>query len=639
MQSIVVINLFLISLFILIKSDSNIPDNIPLITIIYAHRNITIYTSASDPSREPKEWLFWYDPLIVFDSSKDIYQYNEQVRLQFSISSKEFDETARKTIISKMHPDVKQFALFWIIEPLPIDILTIYIINQADLPVPAVYPCTKTRLSGLLTFECQFQCSSMIIANSLTQQILCGKYKFQFEYYIQSANISARIATTLNLHSLRSIFGLSKYLHPQQETKFMEKYFIQIQSIDDTIKEIDLEDLFHLAINSTTRYEINHFNDIWSFDDLDTIINHDLFYTSFHMNNKVLFHLKHTDSPWALKSLDKQTFSIEEIQQMFHDQLQLNVEWLFNERRWKIKSLIVHLLSDILDFLQLSLIHKQYDIDEIHATNHRTIDCSDWSTTCSCQSSSSAIVFMSNTQFVRIPNMDIDFSSTGFTIELWIRPDSLPIGTNPVQVLNFRGEYRLTYQPKGEIRFSLIDSTNTNLYTTTLQAIPLNQWTYISCVYSHVDNQLQLYINGEFISSIILSVKSKKLTNDIIIGQEFIGAVRELSLWACAKNADEIRFTMNTKSILGNSTCLVGLWLMDEATGQDVFDISLNGIPHPGTLGFDDNPNLHNDPIWAHVLPTPPPPPPPHIFHYQIFRANITLPLVVSWGTIFDIPV
>ena len=35
-----------------------------------------------------------------------------------------------------MHPDVEQFALFWIIEPLPIHTLTIYIIDQTFLPIP-----------------------------------------------------------------------------------------------------------------------------------------------------------------------------------------------------------------------------------------------------------------------------------------------------------------------------------------------------------------------------------------------------------------------------------------------------------------------------------------------------------------------
>jgi len=634
-------HIFLIFFFILIKAadDNNNPDQIPLVTVIYAERNITIYTSASNPNREPKEWLFWYDPLIVFDSSKDIYQYNEQVRFQFSISSKEFDQIARKTIISKMHPDVEQYALFWIIEPLPINTLTIYIIDQRSHPIPAVYPCTKTQLSGLLTFECQFQCSSMIIASFITQNILCGKFKFKFQYYIQPQITPIRIATVFNLHSLRSNFGIYKYIHRRQEKKFIGKYFIKIQTIDNTIKEIDLQKLFDLAINTTTRYEINYLNEIWSLDDLETIINQDLFYTSYSRNTKVLFHLKNSDSPWALTSDDKQTFSIEEIQQMFFEQDQLNVEWLFNEKRWKIKSIIVHLLSDILDNLQLILIDKQYKIDQINATNHRTIDCSDWSITCSCKSTLPAIVFISNTHYLRIPNIDMNFSSTGFTIELWVRPDSLPNGNNSVQLINFRGEYRLTYQPKGEIRFSMIDSTHSHFFTTTLQAIPLNQWTYISCVYSAIDYQLQLYVNGEFISSIILTTKPRKLTNDIIIGQEFIGAVRNLHLWGCARNSDEIRYAMNINNLAGNETCLIGLWPMADGIGQNVLDLSLNGIPHPGTLGFDDNPNLYTDPIWAHVPPKPPPPPPPRILHYQIFRANITLPMVASWGTIFDIPV
>ena len=419
----------------------------------------------------------------------------------------------------------------------------------------------------------------------------------------------------------------------------MEQYFIQSATIDDTIKEADLENLFSMAINTTTRYEINNFNEIWSLEDLEKIINHDLFYARYQKKNQIAFYLKNTDSPWALKSSDKQKFSSNEIQKMFLDQAQLNVEWSNNEKRWKIKSLIVHTLSDIFDNLQLFLINKQYEIDRLNATNHRAIDCSDWSTICTCQSAMPAIVFTSNTHLVRIPSIDLDFSSTGFTIELWVRPDSLPSGKNAVQLVNFRGEYCVTYQPKGEITFSVITPTQTYLYTTSLQAIPLNQWTFLSFVYSVVDKQLQLYVNGDFVSSIILSIKPKKLNDDLIIGQEFIGAVRDLRLWGCARNADEIRFSMNTNSLIGNETCLVGLWPMADGNGQNILDLSLNGIQHSGTLGIDDNPNLYTNPIWVHVLPKPPPPPEPRILTWQVFRTNITLPMTVRWGSIVDIAV
>lgn len=129
-------------------------DGIPLITITYTQRNINIYTSVSNPNREPKAWIFWHDPLIIFDSSKDIYQDNKQVHFQFLCTSAEFDQLARKAIISKMHSDVERFALFWIIKPLPVDTLIVYIINPTLVPVSAVYPCIKLKLSDTLTVEC-----------------------------------------------------------------------------------------------------------------------------------------------------------------------------------------------------------------------------------------------------------------------------------------------------------------------------------------------------------------------------------------------------------------------------------------------------------------------------------------------------
>ena len=271
--------------------------------------------------------------------------------------------------------------------------------------------------------------------------------------------------------------------------------------------------------------------------------------------------------------------------------------------------------------------------------NNRTLDCSDWSSICTCQSTSSAIVFTTNTQYIRIPDIDMNLTSSGFTIEMWVRPDSLPIGNHSVQLINFRNEYLVSYEAKGQITFLMIDPRHSHFYTTTIQAIPSNQWTYLSCVYLPIDNQLQLFINAEFVSSIILPTKSNQLTNDIIIGQQFIGAVRDLRLWACPRNSDLIHFTMKMDSLFGNETCLIGLWPMTDATGQIISDLLLNGTPHPGTLGFDDNPNLYTNPIWANILPKPPPPPTPRILHYQIFRENITLPFIAQWGSIIDIPV
>ncbi|CAF0779646.1 unnamed protein product [Adineta ricciae] len=646
MTSILVWSLLLFEFIFITNSQGSktpAPDQVPLVTIPYAQRNITIYTSASNPSREPKAWLFWYDPVVVFDSAKDIYQYNEQVRFQFSIASSEFEQIARKTIITKMHPDVGQSAVFWIIEPLPVDTLTIYLVDQTAIPIPAAYPCTKHQLSGILTSECQFICPSMMIASSIAQNLLCGKIKFQLEYYIQSQTnlitIPPRTATIFNLHSLRTQFRPGKYIHPKQEGQFVSQYFIQTQAIDETIKESELQGLFQLATNTSARYDLTYPNDFWSLDNLETIINQELFYVSYSITNKIAFHLKNTESPWALKSPGRQTFNMSEIQEMFLEQDQLVVEWSSVDNLWKIKSLSARAVSDILDTLQLSVISKQYDIDRINASYHRTIDCSDWSQTCSCQSTSSAIVFTVNTHFVRIPDVSMDFTTTGFTIDFWVRPHVLPDGDTPVQLINFRGEYLITYQPKGEITFSITNKRHPHFYTTTLQAIPMDQWTHIACVFVSIDNQLRLYINGEFVSSIILSIKSQKLTDDIIIGQQFIGAVREVRLWGCSNTPEHIRLSMQTSSLLGNETCLVGLWPMGDAVGQTVLDLSVNSIPHPGTLGPDDNINLINDPIWAHVLPKPPTPPPPRIVSYQIFRENITFPLVAQWGSIFDLPV
>ncbi|CAF1013004.1 unnamed protein product [Adineta steineri] len=646
----IVVKIFLIyflqSLFILFEAKYSIPDQVILSTIIYREYNLTIYTSLSNPSREPKSWIFWYDPLIIFDYTKDIYQYNDQIRFTFSISSPQIDQTIRENLIKTMHPDVEHYAIFWVIEPLPIDTLTIYIIDETSLPISSVYPCIKNELFGTLTFECQFQCSSIIIANSIKDSILCGKLKLELKSYIQSSTypiiIPSRITTRKNWNYLRLNFNKKKYISRFEKSKFIEKYFVNIQTIDNTIKEIDLEILFQLAINQTTYYEMNYFNGLWIFEDFEYILNNDLFYKNYQLNNQILFYLKTNSSSSILKYFPKQIYSIDEIKEIFLNKFDISIEWLFNEQKWIIKSLKVYFLSDLYDYLQLSLINKQYYLDILNTKLNQTIDCSYWSTICSCQSTISSIVFLSTTQFIRISNIDMDLELTGFTIELWLRPDLLPPnGIESINILNFRDQYQLTYESNGEIKFRVMNKIYSNIYVRTLQSINVNQWIFLSFVYSSIDNQLEFYLNGQFISSIILIIKPEKLTNDILIGKEFIGAIRDLRLWNCSRNQYEIFSTMKTNSLIGNETCLIGLWSMTDNYGQIIKDLTMNNIPHHGTLGFDHNLNLITDPIWAYVLPKSflPPPPKARTLTYSIFRENITSPMYVQWGTIFDIPV
>ncbi|UJR11272.1 hypothetical protein I4U23_015454 [Adineta vaga] len=632
MKSLYLINILLVFFVDSTPSEYRINDGRLLVTITYAQRNINIYTSASNPSRDPKAWIFWHDPLIVFDSSKDIYQYDKQIHFRFRCISSEFDQLVRQTIITKMHPDVERFALFWIIESLSVNTLIVYIMQQTFLPLSAVYPCLKFNISGISSIECQFQSSSIVIANSIVQKILCGKLKFQFEYYIQSTinpiTIPDRLVTNRKLDSLRLNLGHGKYIHQRQGNQLIEKYFKYVQSIDKTIEKVHLEKLFLLAINQTKYVQLDQLNQIWLAEDIESIINHDLFYISFQTQNHVLFHLKNTNSSWALLSNSKQTFHTNEIQTMLFDQNQIKAEWSTKEKRWKMQSLTTHLLSDVLDRLQLILINKQYDIDKLYATMHRAIDCSNWSTMCACQSTLPALVLTSNHQFIRIRNINMNFLSNGFTIELSIRPNVIQNQEKSVQILNFRRQFSLVYQSTGEVSFSIDNSTGTHQYITALFVLPLYHWIDISCVYLSEENQLELYINGEYISNVQLSSKLHPLTNDIIIGQGFLGAVRNLRLWRCEFSYDKVRHLTQINSLFGNETCLIGLWPIANGVGQIVSDLIVNNISRSGTLGHDNNPNLLTNPIWAYVLPETLPLPPSHISTYQTFRKNSVQPIV-----------
>ena len=177
------------------------------------------------------------------------------------------------------------------------------------------------------------------------------------------------------------------------------------------------------------------------------------------------------------------------------------------------------------------------------------------------------------------------------------------------------------------------------LYTTSLQSIPLNKWTHIAGVYSVAENQLQLYINGEFVSSIIHSKKTYPMMKDILLGQNFRGAMRDFRVWACPLSAEAIYYGMGLDSLVGNETCLLGYWPMADGVGPVIPDVVLTAPPRPGTLGLDDNPSFVTDPIWAFVLPKPPSPPEPPTMDYRMFRINISAPFVVRWGSPYDQPV
>lgn len=644
--------LFTISVYT-IHCQYTIPDEVPLVVLTYAERNVTIYASSSNPSREPKSWVFWYDPLLAFDPEKDLQQFNEYVRFKFSLSSAEFDKMARNAIVSKMHPDVQRLALFWRVEPLPIDTFNVYVTNQKDLAVSGVFPCLKVKLAGTNTHECAFQTSSMFMANWITQNIICGKFRIQVEYYVQSSKnskvIPKTIATTLNLNTLRNVFGVVKYFHRLQANNILERYLINLQKIDNTIADARIQKVFETAIKLISRYELEDWSEMLQGNQIESIINQDLFYTSYRSQNQVLFHLKSSNSLWLLSAEGKQIFNIAEMQKLISDQLNIQAFWSSESNRWKIKSIDAYLLADMLDYLQIVLINQQYNKDKQEAHFSRTVDCADWSETCSCQTKEPTLTFISNTQLVRIPNIQFDFVTSGFTIEMHVRPGALPQDSRPVRLLNFREEFYVTYQRKGLITFSVADKSQPNIYTTSLQSFRPHQWSQFAGVYSPVSKRLTLYVNGEYVSSVPYTLTRRYQNTDIIIGQQFIGSVKDIRLWTCALTYDEVRKSSRTSYLNGNETCLVGYWPMQDGFGQIVQDTIQELTPHHGYLGFDDEPNLLTDPIWSHVLPieapgtadsSQPPTSPPPSFTFRTFLENVTAPVVAFWGVPpFDMPV
>ncbi|CAF0890923.1 unnamed protein product [Didymodactylos carnosus] len=646
--------IFIVTLFRIFIHCQRNKNNIEYLTqILYENRNVSIYASISNHGSDPKTWSFFYDPLVILsiNDEKWLSQLDNDIRITIHFSNGDLDHLTRTTIAPLLHSDVSQFAINWLIEPLPIDILTAYIVDEFNQPLPGVLPCYQAYVTKtLVPFTCRFECSSTAVAVNLVEKILCGKYSSKFLFQLNVPVIRNRISN-VQLKNLVSFATKNRrqqqFIHLSQMSKFVAEYFIAVQQLDDKISEEQLLQLFQQGMDTTTRLtlDISSTKDIWMSEDIQSlqqIINNDLFYKS-RSQQDVLFHVRShpNDNPYFAIKTVRQTLAVNEIVSIF-EKKDLDIEW--TNGQWVVHTIYVHRLQDIVDVLHLSVINNLFREDEINSTFINVVNCISWAKKCVCQSNRPAMVFNRDdgTQRAVIPTVNLNFRNTNdLTIEVRVRPDLIPV--KETHIFDLRGLFTISYLSNGKISFTVGEASN-SLSVFTPQPIELGKWTHVAGVFDTLHSSVNLFINSLLVSTVSF-LNSPLLSNfnmgSLVLGnsyklsvqQGFIGAMCDVRLWNCIRTSNEIFSTMNL-TLIGNETCLIGLWPLMDGKGQIIQDLTRYG--NAGTLGRDVNPDL-DDPTWAVV--NLPPAVPKRTITPRPFRYNLSIPVIVQWGLPYDLPV
>lgn len=217
-----------------------------------------------------------------------------------------------------------------------------------------------------------------------------------------------------------------------------------------------------------------------------------------------------------------------------------------------------------------------------------------------------ALTFDGDDDCVAIGNMTSEISST-FTVEAWIKPASVTVGTGLIQTYGrtILASSSSTYKPiwvtqrGSEIWVYSFDNNDSRIQTSGL-GLTANTWYHIAV--SVVKNgELRLYVNGALESSGTAgnsntSWNSVFTIGDLRPGREiaFYGLIDEVRVWNDVRTATEIGDNYD-KVVSPSSAGLVGYWKLDESSGSIAYDSTTNG--YNGTV---QNGTITNEnPVWT----------------------------------------
>ena len=206
--------------------------------------------------------------------------------------------------------------------------------------------------------------------------------------------------------------------------------------------------------------------------------------------------------------------------------------------------------------------------------------------------------------FVRVLDIgNFDFDTT-FTVEAWVRPDSVA-GTGLFKAIvtgrlddrpNSGGGWSMSLPKDDHSQWGLsVCTPQCNATRTTAGSLVVGEWQHLAATYD--GTTIHSYQDGVLVDSVAHAGNVTDI-NYLFIGallSAFHGTIDEVRVWNIARSREEILSTIFS-SLKGDEAGLAGYWNFDDGSGQFASDSSGNG--QVARLGSIDGVDAQ-DPLWV----------------------------------------
>jgi len=216
-----------------------------------------------------------------------------------------------------------------------------------------------------------------------------------------------------------------------------------------------------------------------------------------------------------------------------------------------------------------------------------------------------ALQFDGSDDYARVLNVgNFDFTTT-FTLEAWVKPDTVTSDGTFEAFINGRVFDDPTGTSGGWMMYLPInDHSRWGMFLCTIgctsflgpsSSLAAGEWVHVAATYDGAI--IKIYKDGVLANSAAHSGDVSEM-NYIFFGASsgtFDGVIDEVRIWDIARTAEEIRSTM-IGSLQGDEAGLVGYWPLDDGTGQFATDATGNGqLARLGSANWADE----KDPTWV----------------------------------------
>ena len=142
---------------------------------------------------------------------------------------------------------------------------------------------------------------------------------------------------------------------------------------------------------------------------------------------------------------------------------------------------------------------------------------------------------------IRAPDSASLDATTALTLELWVRPESLPAAAGRYGLVDDDGQYGLFIGSGGDLRCAV----NATTLASPMNEITVAAWSHVACTYDGAN--LRLYHNGKSVASAAeIGNVSQGSANGLAIagnsptGDPLLGLIDDLRIWLIVRTPKEI---------------------------------------------------------------------------------------------------